>query len=524
MSEVSAAPTQAASVARGGALNLVGAFVYGASNFALLIALNRSLGVRDAGVVVVAIAVFQILATVGGLGTSTGLVRIISRDRAVDHPERIRAVVLVAVVPVIIVSLVAAGGMWLSAGWLADVFSRGEEVDRVADVLRAMALFLPAATIHQVVVQGTRGFDTMVPQVLIERVGRALSLPIAVAVAATVFDFGPRGVGVAWAATNVVALVFSFRALQSRVHRATARAEAEPAPASRAIARDFWAFTGPRAVGQASDVAVNWLDTVLVGALVNTTAAGIYASGTRYLLPGMFAADSLMQVVGPRVSGLLARDQRAESSALLQVVAGWQVTVMWPLYLITIFFATPLLELFGPEVVEARGALIALSIAMLVSSPLGPAGSAILMSGRSRQSMFNTLTFLVINLGGNLIFVPHFGITAAGVVWAVTIVVAALLPNWQARRTLHVTTLGKPAFTAAGLALATVGVVGLLAHVLVGEDLVGLVVTVSVGGPAYLVALRSFRSRLHLDALSDGFRRRSSSEPPASPAPGPTAP
>jgi O-antigen/teichoic acid export membrane protein len=503
---------------------MFGALVYGASNFGLLIVLNRSLGQRSAGVVVVAIAVFQIVSTVAGMGCSTGLVRIISRDRATGHPERLPAVVAVGVVPVVVASVLVTIGMWASAGWLSEVFARGVEAHRVADVLRAMSLLLPAATLHTVLVQGTRGFDTMLPLVAIERVGRAISLPLVVGVAAAL-DFGPRGVGVAWAATNVVALLFSARALRWRVRKAVR--DVTPVPASRAIAADFWSFTGPRAVGQASEVAVNWLDTVLVGALVSTTAAGIYASGTRYLLPGMFAAEALMQVTAPRISGLLARHQAAEASELLRVVAGWQVVVMWPLYLVTAFFPRPLLEVFGPQVVQARGALIALSVAMLAASPLGPAGSAILMSGRSRQAMFNTLVFLGVNLGGNLIFLPRYGITAAGLVWAATILVAALLPNWQARRTLGVSTLGRPAFVAAALAAGTIGVVAVAARVVVGDDTVGLLATSSVGGVAYLVGLRSLRGQLHLDALWDGFRRRSSpgsvsNDPAPSTTPGTT--
>ncbi len=502
-----AAPTAAASVARGGAANLLGAMVYGASNFVLLIVLNRVLGVKAAGVVVVAIAVFQIASTVAGLGCSTGLVRIISRDRATGHPERLRAVLLVGVVPVVVVSVLAAAGLWLAAPWLADVFSNGARTDDAAAVLRAMALFLPASTIHTVLVQGTRGFDTMLPLVIIERIGRAIAMPLVVAIAAAA-GMGPRGVGVAWAATNLVALVFSARALTRRVHQAVAAAEAEPARPTRAIARDFWAFTGPRAVGQASEVAVNWLDTVLVGALVSTTAAGIYASGTRYLLPGMFAAEALMQVTAPRISGLLARDDRVEATALLRTVAGWQVAVMWPIYLVTAIFATPLLKVFGDEVVEARGALIALSVAMLVASPLGPAGSAILMSGRSRQAMFNTLVFLAVNLGGNLIFLPRYGITAAGIVWAVTILVAALLPNWQARRTLHVHTIGRPAFTAAAIAALTMGLVAFGARLILGETLAGLLVAGTVGTAAYAIGLVMLGKPLHLDALRDGIRRR----------------
>ncbi len=492
-------------VARGGATNMVGAVVYGASNFLVLVVLNRALGVDDAGVVVVAIALFNLVAVITGLGCTTGLVRTISRLRAIDEPERIPATIRVALRPVTAVSVVAAVLVAVTAPALAEVLADGDTVAEVASVLRAMAVFLPAAAVHTVVIQGTRGFDTMRPLVFIERIGRAVALPLVVGLAAAL-DTGPRGAGVAWAATNAVALVFSLRALRRRVDGAVARSGRAAVPVDAAFRRAYWRFTAPRAVGQASEVAVNWSDTIIVSALVSTTAAGIYASGTRYLLPGLFAAEALMQVTGPRISGLLARHRPREASELIKVVAGWQVAVMWPIYTLIAVFPTPLLRIFGPEVVEARGALVALSIAMLVASPVGPAASAILMAGRSRQAMANTLAVLAINLVGNLVFVPRHGITAAGVVWGVTIVVAATLPGWQCRR-LGVSTIGRPALTAAALSTATVGLAALAGRLALGDTTAGLLAAGSVGAAGYVVGLRMARSPLHLQVLRAGVRR-----------------
>lgn len=495
-------------VARGGALNLVGAVVYGLANFALLVVLNRSLGTARAGIVLVAIALFSIAATFAQAGASTGLVRMISRARAMGRGQDVRATVVVAVVPVVVISALSAIVLWVAAPSLADALADGADTKVVSRVLRAMAPFLPLSALHTVAVQATRGFDTMRPQVLIERLGRALSLPLVVAAAAAA-GMGPVGVGACWAATNLVALAFSSASLRHHVRRVEAASGTPSVAVHRPLVRSFWSFTAPRAVGQASEVAVNWLDTVLVGIIVSTTAAGIYASGTRYLLPGIFAAEALMQVTGPRISGLLTRGERAEASSLLKVVAGWQVSVMWPIYLVTALFPTPLLRLFGREVVDARGALIALSIAMLVTAPMGPVGSVILMSGRSRQSMTNTLVLVALNLGGNLIFVPRHGITAAGVVWGVTILVAAALPGWQAHRSLGVSTVGRPAFVAVALAAGTIGAVGAVARATVGDSTIGLALTCSVGTFAYLMGLRLLRAPLHLDALWSGIRRRS---------------
>jgi O-antigen/teichoic acid export membrane protein len=172
-------------------------------------------------------------------------------------------------------------------------------------------------------------------------------------------------------------------------------------------------------------------------------------------------------------------------------------------------FPSPLLRVFGPEVVEAKGALVAISIAMLVTAPAGPVASVILMAGRSRQAMFNTLVLVVINVGGNLLFVPRHGITAAGVTWGATIVVAAILPGWQAHRSLGVSTLGRPALLAVVLAAATVGTVGLGSRLALGDTASGLALTSSLGVLAYVIALALARSPLHLDALWNGVRRRS---------------
>lgn len=508
----SRAPVAGAALARGGAANLVGALVYGASNFVLLIVLNRGLGVARAGVVVVAIAVFNVAAVVCALGASTGLVRTISRLRATDEPERVPATLRAALVPVAVLSTVVAALLWALAGGLTAVIADGSRTAEAASVLRWMAPFLPFAALHFVIIQGTRGFDTMLPLVTIERVGRALALPLVVGLVALAGG-GPRPVGAAWAATNVVALGFSAASMRVRTRRVVEASGREPAPLDRKTSREFWAFTAPRAVGQTSEVAINWFDTILVGAILGTTAAGIYASGTRYLQPGMFASEALMQVSSPRLSGLMATGDTAEASRLAQLVGGWQTVVIWPIYLLVLAFPHPLLALFGEEVVAATDALRWLCLAMLATIPLGPAAAVILMGGRSRQAMFNTLAALAVNIGGNLAFVERYGISAAGGVWAATILVGALLPTWQAHRSLEVTTPGRPALVAMALAAATVGLTTVTVRFSIGDDLVALLVAGSVGTALYVVGLWWVRSALHLDIWWAGIRRKAPNSP-----------
>ncbi|MFM7068103.1 MAG: MATE family efflux transporter, partial [Actinomycetes bacterium] len=406
-------------VARGGALNLAGAAVYGASNFVLLLVLTRELGVTAAGTVLVAIAIFNIVERTAEFGCSTGLIRWISRWRALGRTEQIRPTLVVALVPVMIGGLVGAGALLLLGPTLAHVFAGGDGGADVATVVRAMAPFLPLATVYSVVISGTRGFGTMLPQVAVEKFGRGGSLPVMAGLAAAV-GASATGVGVVWAGTFVVALIpavwWMARLLRSAEGAATGAAPTSPAASFRhgSIARDYWAYTAPRAAGQVSEVMISWIDTIVVGAMVSTAAAGVYAAGTRFLLPGLFVTEALMQVAAPVVSGLLAGHRTDEATQLVQVVASWSVVLLWPVYLLVLVFAPVLLRVFGPDVVAATGALRALSVAVLFAALIGPSHSVVLMAGRSRQAMFNTFVLLAVNLGANVWLVPTYGLTAAG--------------------------------------------------------------------------------------------------------------
>ena len=81
----------------------------------------------------------------------------------------------------------------------------------------------------------------------------------------------------------------------------------------------------------------------------------------------------------------------------------------------------------------------------------------ILMSGRSRQSLANSTIAFSVNLVGNLLLVPIWGITAAGGVWAATLVVAAGLPALQARRSLGLAPWSPELGRTILVALGTVG-------------------------------------------------------------------
>ena len=84
---------------RGSAANLVGAGVAALTTFALTVVVTRGVSKQDAGLFFAASSLFILASTLGQLGTPTGLVYFLSRNRVWGTPERIPAYVRTAVRP-----------------------------------------------------------------------------------------------------------------------------------------------------------------------------------------------------------------------------------------------------------------------------------------------------------------------------------------------------------------------------------------------------------------------------------------
>jgi O-antigen/teichoic acid export membrane protein len=495
-------------VARGGALNLVGSIVYGAASFAFLAVVTNALGAEQAGPVVVAIAIFTVVSRVAELGASTGLVRMISRDRAVDRPDRIAPTILAACLPVLAVGIGFAVLLLWTAPLLADLFGGGAQTAAITDQVRILAPFVPIAAIYTVLVQGSRGFGTMRVLVGVDKIGRACALPV-LTVALLAAGGGATGVVLVWGVTTGLATLVTIVLVAMLTRRSTGTHVRATDGSHCKVVAAFWSFALPRAAGQSFDVAVLWLDTLLVAALIGPTAAGIYAAGTRFLLIGTFTAEAIQQAVAPRVSALITLDQHDEAHAVITQATSWQAAITWPVYLGVIAFSSVLLGVFGPEYVQAQWALVLLSVGLLIAVIGGPSDAVILMSGRSRQSLANSAIAFGVNLVGNLLLVPIWGITAAGGVWAATLIVAAGLPAFQARRTLGLTPWSAELRRTIVVAAATVGTACVCSLAVLGASVAGMALAALLGATAYLAVMWHQRHEIHLQALLDSLRSAS---------------
>jgi O-antigen/teichoic acid export membrane protein len=486
--------------ARGGLANMVGSALAGGTGVVVTWIVARSLGTEQAGAFFAATAAFVLGGGLAKLGTQTGLVYWPARLRATGREHLLGACLRTGLTPVLGMSLLLAGVMWLAAPAIAR--TTAHEAAAVVGAhtagLRVLALFLPLQALTDALLTATRGYGQMRPTVIFDRVVRSALqlLLVAAAGVAALWTAGELPIfALAWVAPYLPVTVLAAYALK-RVHRAG------KAPTKKEISglrRDFWRFTAPRALASVAQLALQRVDVLLVAALGGLKAAAIYAVAGRFVVLVQFANQGISQSVQPRLAEALATGDRKAANHLYQTATGWLVLVTWPINLVVIQLAPVYLRFFGDGYTAGGTVVVVLALAMLVATGCGMVDMVLAMAGRTSWNLVNVLIALAVTVGLDVLLIPRYGALGAAAGLACAMVANNLLPLVQVGRAVGLHPFGRGTRAAALLSVACFGCLPLLAG-----PVAGLVIAV----PAFLAGAWLLRDRLALDAFTSTRRTR----------------
>ncbi len=486
------------SFARGGLLSLFGSLTAGVSGFVLTVLLARGVPVQTVGVLFAALSIFLLAYTFVRLGASTGAVYFVARLTALGQPERVRSVFRSALPPVLWVSVLTAAGLFFAAPALGRVVVSSDP-EQTARAIQVLAAFLPFAAVMDVCLYGTRGLHRLRPLVLVDQIGRPLVQLLLVAGCLVIGAKGAPALAVAWASPYLPAAVVAGVWLWMLLSRGDRRRGSAAATAGT-MHREFWGYSWARWLQSLAQIGLQRIDIILVAALIGPTEAAVYGAVTRFLVFGQLAAGSIAAVAQPRISRLLALEDRDGVQALYRVSTTWLVLGTWPLYLGLVVFSEQLPLIFGPSYSAGSSVLVVLGLTMLIATACGLVDVVLAMAGRTTWTFYNALGALAINVALDLLLIPRWGILGAAVGWAWAIAFKNLVPLVLVQRHLRIDPFGRATVTAASLALGVLGVVpGGLA--LARAPFPVLVVAFALAALVYIVAVLRLRSLFSLDVL-----------------------
>lgn len=493
--------------ARGGLANMAGSALAGGTGVLVTWVVARALGAEQAGAFFAATAAFVLAGGVAKLGTQTGLVYWLARLRATGRADLLGSCLRSALSPVILLSAVLAGALWLGAPALARL-TAGDSPLVVAEHttgLRVLAVFLPLQVLTDVLLTATRGYRAMRPTVMLDRVVRsALQLIFVGAVGVTTLWMTASlpAFAVAWAAPYLPVAALAAYALHRQYLKGKPPGVRTRRLERQDLRRDFWRFTGPRALASVAQLALQRVDVLLVAALAGLAAAAVYAVAGRFVVLVQLANQAVSQSVQPRLAEALATGDRATANHLYQTATGWLVLVAWPINLLVILFAPLYLGLFGPGYRAGTPVVVVLACAMLVATGCGMVDMVLAMAGRTSWNLINVLIALVITIGLDVLLIPAHGALGAAIGLGCAMVANNVLPLIQVGRTNGLHPFGAGTCVAALLSVACFGVLPRIVIALTGSGAAGLTLALIVAVPVFCFGAWMLRDQLALDAFT----------------------
>ncbi len=486
------------STARGSLLNGVSSVISTGLGFLLVVIITNTFGADDAGVFFGVIALFAIVSTAAKLGTETALVFLVARYRSEGSHRSIREALGAALGPVAAISVAGAASLYLLASPLSSLFS-DDSADVFADVLRAVAPFLPAWAIGLVLLGATRGAGTMIPTA----VGLQLVQPVAQIILVTIAAW--RGwdlpmLARAWALPLVATALIALSGLRPFLQVA----DSEPAVDRAKIRRDLWSFAGPRGLAGTLQVSLDRVGILLIGALLTSTAAGQWAAISRLVGVAQRSFHAIGQALNPRMSSLAQRNDWAAVGRVFEQITVATVGALAPAVLALFFFPKSALDIFGgSEFGDASRPLAIAAIATLAAIAFAHVDNVLLMAGRSATALIDTAAALVTTIVLDLVLIPPFGLEGAAMAMAAGVFVYRASAAVQINRWFEVRSLSRPVITVLALGLGVVGSAMFAARLIGGDRLAVAIVTGVVSVAVYGAVLVTRGRALGIDLRFD---------------------
>lgn len=195
---------------------------------------------------------------------------------------------------------------------------------------------------------------------------------------------------------------------------------------------------------------LNQIDTLLLGAMTTLSDVAAYNAGYRIVSLMAMPLIAIQSATASRLSAAHTQDRIDDLHAITQWVSRLALFATGIIFLGLLFAGNSILSIFGDHFTNARLPMLILAGAYLFSSWMGPTGYVMNMTNRQYYLAVIILIACMLNVVGNLMLIPIWGMTGAATSTAVTIVAWNIAVIALLRRSTGRWMLWIPAWLATG--------------------------------------------------------------------------
>ncbi|MCB0321923.1 MAG: flippase [Bdellovibrionales bacterium] len=180
--------------------------------------------------------------------------------------------------------------------------------------------------------------------------------------------------------------------------------------------REWIRYAVPLVLFSAMNVILQRIDTLMLGAFLDTTSAGYYSVAVRIAKLMAFGLAAVNMIAAPMISSLYAQENMEELQRMLRLSALGIMAYTIPVTAGMILFGNYLLLIFGEEFVAAYPALVILALGQMINALAGSSGYVMTMTGHQNIALKIMSISAVVNILLNWLLIPRYGMNGAA--WA----------------------------------------------------------------------------------------------------------
>jgi len=400
-------------------ISLTGGVVESGLKYAYNVIIARNIGAELLGIYFLGLTVINFAGVFSRLGLDNGVLHFVALYKGTDDSQRVKGIIFLALKITLMASISLSGFLFLYADRISlNIFNE----PCLTSTIRFFLLSLPFSGLLAVLLSYFQAFHRLKYRIFVQGIFQPT---LNILIVLVLFFLGLKLLGAifSYVISIILSLGLAVYYMRSKFTIFDNDKEITPIFEGRRLLK----FSLPLLFVSFLSLVIQWTDTLMLGYFREPQEVGIYNMALRTAMLCALILISFNSVFAPMISDLYHRREIGQLETLFKVGTKWIFSLTFPIFLLFMFFARDVLNIFGSEFVSGAPSFILLSFAQLVNAAVGSVGYMIMMSGRPNISLINVAALCLMNVTLNFLLIPIYGIWGAAIATATSLILINLI-------------------------------------------------------------------------------------------------
>jgi len=432
--------------------------------------LARVLGAEALGMYALGMTIISLLGILNVMGLPEAAVRFVALYSASKRVDALRSLLWNGSWVLLATNLISAA---LLLKWGPEIAIRFYHSPQLVRYLPLFALIMITGALNSFFSKVLAGYKEVGRRTVITRF---IASPLTIVLAFLLIALG----GGLWGylVAQIISATVAVALLVSLVWRLTPVAARSLDVTKLLIEKEVWLFSAAIFGIGLMEFLIAQTDRVALGYYHGAHLVGIYSVAAALIAYEPIILQSVNQIFAPVIADVHTRGEHALLKRLFQTLTKWMLGLTFPLAIMVIAYAQPIMRIFGRDFEAGWPILVVGTCGQLVNCAVGSVGYILLMSGNQRRLVRVQVVMAIVMVVLCFQLVPHWGAIGAAVAAAITNAGTNAWNLLEVRRGLHLSPYNRSYLKLIPPAVSAMLVVLMIRRlsVFAGHDLAGIAV------------------------------------------------